>query len=67
MATTGPPNYTYVVSNIVFTNGSTVSGTGGRRVNIKDEIKAGDINSLREAIELMFKHEHDYTDSVGSC
>ena len=67
MATTGPPNYTYVVSNIVFTNGSTVSGTGGRRVNIKDEIKAGDINSLREAIELMFKHEHDYTDSIGSC
>ncbi len=67
MATTGPPNYTYVVSNIVFTNGSTVSGTGGRRVNIKDEIKAGDINSLREALELMFKHDHDYTDSVGSC
>ena len=67
MATTGPPNHTYVVSNIVFTNGSTVSGTGGRRVNIKDEIKAGDINSLREAIELMFNHEHSYTDSIGSC
>ena len=67
MPTTGPPNYTYVVSNIVFTNGSTVSGTGGRRVNIKDEIKAGDINSLREAIELMFNHEHEYTDSIGSC
>ena len=67
MAITGPPNYTYVVSNIVFTNGSTVSGTGGRRVNIKDEIKAGDINSLREAIELMFNHEHEYTDNTGSC
>ncbi len=67
MSTTGPPNYTYVVSNIVFTNGSTVSGTGGRRVNTKDEIKAGDINSLREALELMFKHDHDYHDSVGSC
>ena len=67
MPITRPPNYTYVVSNIVFTNGSTVSGTGGRRVNIKDEIKAGDINSLREAIELMFNHEHSYTDSIGSC
>ena len=67
MPITRPPNYTYVVSNIVFTNGSTVSGTGGRRVNIKDEIKASDINSLREAIELMFDHEHEYTDSIGSC
>lgn len=67
MATTGPPNYTYVVSNIVFTNGSTVSGTGGRRVTIRDEIKSQDINSLREAIELMFNHEHAYTDSIGSC
>lgn len=67
MPDTGPPNYTSVVSNIVFSNGNIVSGTGGRRVAKGDEIKAQDINSLREAVELMFNHDHPYTDSTSSC
>lgn len=67
MAITGPPDYTSVVNKIYFSNGEETSGTGGRRVTNRDEIKAQDINSLREAIELMFNHEHSYTDDIGSC
>lgn len=67
MATTEGPGYTDVVSNIVFSNGSSISAIGGRRVTVKDEIKAEDINSLREAIDLMFNHSHEYQDDIGSC
>ena len=67
MPKSSPPDYTYVVNKIYFSNGEETSGTGGRRVTNRDEIKAQDINSLREAIELMFNHEHDYVDDIGSC
>lgn len=67
MPNTGPPDYTYVVNKIYFSNGAETSGTGGRRVTNRDEIKAQDINSLREAVDLMFNHEHSYTDEKGGC
>lgn len=67
MPTTSNPNYSDVFTRPNFPNGSSTAGTGGRRVTTKDPIKAEDINTLREVVEIMFHHSHTYQDSTGSC
>lgn len=68
MPETSQPNYSDVVSKPVWQNGSDVNTFGQRRVKPGvDEIKASDLNSLRDAIDLMWSHTHNYTDSVGRC
>lgn len=68
MPSTSPPTYTDVVSRPVWTNGKGRTMYGQVRVVPgKDIILAEDINNLREAIDIMFNHVHDYTDSIGSC
>ena len=32
-----------------------------------DEIKAVDINNIRDVLDLIYNHSHEYTDSKGSC
>ena len=51
-----------------WSNGSDRSAYNTRRVRaLKDEMKAEDINQLREFVELFYAHSHYYTDSIGSC
>ena len=66
MAETDVPNYTYVITKPIWSNGSETSATQQRRVVAdKDVIKAADINNLREIIDITFNHTHSYTDAVG--
>lgn len=68
MPNTSGPNYVDVIAAPQYQNGSDVNSFGSRRIKAGvDEVKATDINNLRDAIDIMFNHTHTYTDSVGSC
>lgn len=68
MPTTGSPNYVEVVSKPVWSNGSEINSISQKRVVAGvDEIKAVDINNLRDVLDLIYNHSHEYYDSVGSC
>lgn len=38
-----------------------------KRVNQFDKVGSDDINQLRDSIELLAAHSHNYTDAVGGC
>lgn len=68
MATTSTPTYTEIISKPVWQNGQGTTMYGQTRVVPgKDIIMAEDINNLREAVDVMFSHVHEYTDNVGGC
>ncbi len=68
MPTTGSPNYVEVISKPVWSNGSEINSINQKRVVAGvDEIKAVDINNLRDVLDLIYNHSHEYTDSIGSC
>ena len=68
MPTTGSPNYIEVVWRPVWSNGSEINGINQKRVVAGvDEIKAVDINNIRDVLDLIYNHSHEYTDSIGSC
>lgn len=57
-----------IVNKPTWQNGSSIDGFfNNRRVTTKDDVKAVDINELRQWMEIMAQHTHSYTDSVGSC
>lgn len=68
MAETDSPNYKYAIPKPIWSNGQETNAGGQRRVVAqKDEIKATDINNLRDIIDIMFDHSHSYTDEKGGC
>lgn len=68
MPQTGTPNYTHVQSRPVWSNGSDQSSFGSKRIKAnQDLILAVDVNNLRDVVDVMFNHVHEYHDSVGSC
>lgn len=68
MPTTSSPNYTEILPRPIWANGRQVDSMGQKRVVTgQDVIKAEDINNLREIVNIMYSHSHEYTDSKGSC
>ena len=68
MPTTNSPNYMEVASKPIWSNGSEINGINQKRVvSGVDEIKAVDINNIRDVLDLIYNHSHEYTDSIGSC
>lgn len=68
MAQSSPPNYVEVQSRPVWSNGSDVSTFGSKRIKPNEDIiMAVDINNLRDSLDVVYNHTHDYTDSIGSC
>ncbi len=68
MPTTESPNYVDVVSRPIWSNGSEINSINQKRVVAGvDEIKAVDINNIRDVLDLIYNHSHEYTDSKGSC
>lgn len=68
MPTTSSPNYVDVVPVPKYQNGSDVNTFGQRRVKAGvDEIKATDINGIRDALDILWDHSHEYQDSIGRC
>jgi hypothetical protein len=68
MPTTFPSDPNEATARINFwINGATTGGPfqGKRILPTKDKIKAKDINELRDQIELLIGHTHEYTDSSG--
>lgn len=62
------PNYISVLRKPIWSNGQETNAMGHRRVVAqKDTVKAADINNIRDIIDIMFDHSHEYTDSIGSC
>ena len=68
MPTTESPNYVDVALRPLWSNGSEINSINQKRVVAGvDEIKAVDINNLRDVLDLIYDHSHEYTDSIGSC
>lgn len=68
MPTTESPNYISVGLKPIWSNGSEINGINQKRVVAGvDEIKAVDINNIRDVLDLIYNHSHEYTDSIGSC
>ena len=67
MPTTKAPNLS-PVKQPSWQNGTNIDGFFGlKRVTSKDEIKYTDVNELRQWIELLATHTHEYVDYVGGC
>lgn len=63
------PQTTVPIMNTPDYEWSTGSGKGGifgkKRVTIYDKITKNDINQLRDVVEVLSEHYHDYTDRTG--
>jgi hypothetical protein len=56
------------VNKPTWQNGSMTDGYfGNKRVTSADDVRGVDINELRQWMELMVTHVHDYTDTTGGC
>lgn len=71
MATTDPPNASdqaTMVGKELWSRGQSTGGSySKRRVNQFDKIGSDDINQLRDGLEVLATHTHNYTDAVGGC
>ena len=67
MSTTGESSLAEALtSGVVWARGSDIGGAyGTRRIRPKvDQVAAIDINQLRDMVELLVYHTHEYTDSA---
>lgn len=67
MSTTGVPDEAAGGPGIVWSKGS---GNGGnwslKRVTTEDKITVSDINQLRNLVEQLYNHTHEYVDNASS-